>query len=127
MYRLPAVAPRTGKQMRRSPQRSCIGCRTVREKRDLVRVALTPEGKLALDPSGKLPGRGAYLCPDPACLTSALKRKSFDRAFRQAVPRDAVAELETRFHEYEHTRKAREGVPAEQPGDGSAATVEAES
>ncbi len=86
--------------MRRSPQRSCIGCRTVRAKGDLVRVVHTPEGAFALDSGGKVAGRGAYLCPSPACLATAVKRKSFDRAFRQSVPAEAVGTLEARIQEY---------------------------
>ena len=79
--------------MRRSPQRSCIGCRAVRDKKDLVRLVHTPEGSYRLDPTGKLSGRGAYLCPSLNCLNSAVKRKAFDRAFRGSVPREEVEAL----------------------------------
>lgn len=79
--------------VRRSPQRSCIGCRAVRDKKDLVRVVHTPDDHWELDPRGKLPGRGAYVCPEAGCLQEAVKRKAFDRAFRQAVPKEAVAAL----------------------------------
>ena len=86
--------------MRHSPQRSCVGCREVRDKRDLVRVVHTPDDQFLLDPSGKLAGRGAYVCPSAACLAQAVKRKSFDRAFRQAVPREAVGGLEASIQQY---------------------------
>ena len=79
--------------MRRSPQRSCIGCRAVRDKKDLVRLVHTPEGTYRLDSTGKLSGRGAYLCPSQECLTTAVKRKAFDRAFRGSVPREEVEAL----------------------------------
>lgn len=79
--------------MRRSPQRSCIGCRAVRDKKDLVRLVHTPEGDYRLDPTGKLSGRGAYLCPSLVCLNGAVKRKGFDRAFRGNVPREQVEAL----------------------------------
>jgi len=101
---------------RHTPQRSCIGCRSVREKRDLVRLVLTPDGEFRLDPSGKLAGRGAYLCPQASCLGLAVRRKSFERAFRQPVPRETVAELESRFEEYLRARAVP--LPAEtQAGD----------
>ncbi|MGV3721170.1 MAG: RNase P modulator RnpM [Actinomycetota bacterium] len=86
--------------MGRSPQRSCVGCRAVRGKKELVRIVHTADGQFTLDPTGKGAGRGAYLCPDVACLGNAVKRKSFDRAFRQAVPRDALAALEAGIREY---------------------------
>lgn len=79
--------------MHRSPQRSCIGCRAVRDKKDLVRLVHTPEGSYRLDPTGKLSGRGAYLCPSLVCLNGAVKRKGFDRAFRETVPREQVEAL----------------------------------
>jgi predicted RNA-binding protein YlxR (DUF448 family) len=81
--------------MRSAPQRSCIGCRTVRDKRDLVRLVFSPDERLALDPSGKAPGRGAYLCKSDVCLAQAVKRKALERAFRQPLPQGVVAELET--------------------------------
>lgn len=90
--------------LRRSPQRSCVGCRAVRGKKELVRVVHTPDDCFILDPVGKLAGRGAYVCPDPACLHSAIKRKGFDRAFRQSVPREAVAALEEGIQEYLRAR-----------------------
>jgi uncharacterized protein len=57
-------------------------------------VVHTPDDRFLLDPKGKAAGRGAYVCPDPACLKNALKRKAFDRAFKQAVPKEAAAALE---------------------------------
>lgn len=93
--------------MRRSPQRSCVGCRAVRGKKELVRIVHTPDGLFLLDPSGKSAGRGAYLCPDPTCLSAAVKRKSFDRAFRQTVPREAVAALEDGIREYLRAQAGR--------------------
>lgn len=86
--------------MRRIPQRSCIGCRAVRDKKELVRLVRTPEGELRLDPTGKAAGRGAYLCLSAECLALAARRKSFDRAFRQTLPKEALAALESGLEEY---------------------------
>lgn len=63
------------------PQRQCVGCRTMKNKRDLIRVVKSPEGEISLDFVGKKPGRGAYLCPDGACLARARKTKALERAF----------------------------------------------
>jgi len=62
------------------PERSCVGCRRKRAQADLVRLHLEA-GRVRLARPGA-PGRGAYLCPDPACLETAGKRRSFGRAFR---------------------------------------------
>lgn len=60
--------------MKKKPQRSCVSCRTIREKKDLLRVVVTPEGDVVYDPSGKMAGRGAYLCPNEECITQELKK-----------------------------------------------------
>ena len=60
--------------MKKKPQRSCVSCRTVRDKNDLLRVVVTPEGDVVYDPTGKLAGRGAYLCPNEECITQELKK-----------------------------------------------------
>jgi predicted RNA-binding protein YlxR (DUF448 family) len=49
------------------PQRTCVACRQVRSKRDLVRVVRAPDGKVYVDETGKANGRGVYLCRDRAC------------------------------------------------------------
>ncbi len=51
-------------KVRKIPQRMCVGCREMKNKRDLIRVVRTPEGNIEIDPTGKKSGRGAYLCPD---------------------------------------------------------------
>ena len=68
------------------PLRLCVGCRTMKNKRDLIRVVKSPAGEISLDFVGKKPGRGAYLCPDSACLTRARKTKALERAFETAIP-----------------------------------------
>ena len=60
--------------MKKKPQRSCVSCRTVRDKSDLLRVVVTPDGDVAYDPTGKLAGRGAYLCRNEECITAELKK-----------------------------------------------------
>ena len=60
--------------MKKKPQRSCVSCRTVRDKSDLLRVVMTPDGDVVYDPTGKLAGRGAYLCRNEECITQELKK-----------------------------------------------------
>ncbi len=63
-----------------------MGCRATKEKRELVRVVRSPEGEVSIDPTGRKPGRGAYICPDPACLKKAIKSKALSRAFGIDIP-----------------------------------------
>lgn len=64
------------------PLRRCTSCATQASKRDLLRIVRTSDGALLLDPHGKAPGRGAYLCKKPACWTLALKKGSLARAIK---------------------------------------------
>ena len=50
------------------PQRTCMGCQTKKDKRDLVRIVRSPAGEISVDLTGKKPGRGAYICHDLECL-----------------------------------------------------------
>ena len=76
------------------PMRQCVGCREMKEKRQLIRVVRSPKGEVSLDFKGKKPGRGAYLCPDPACLARARKSKALERAFSAALPPEVYEALE---------------------------------
>ena len=76
------------------PQRQCMGCRERKEKRRMIRVVRTPEGNVNLDFSGKMNGRGAYICPDPECLKKALRSKALDRSLEVTIPEDVYARLQ---------------------------------
>ena len=76
------------------PQRQGMGCRERKEKRHMIRVVRTPEGAVNLDFSGKMNGRGAYICPDPDCLKKALRSKALDRSLEVTIPEEVYARLE---------------------------------
>jgi len=76
------------------PQRQCMGCRERMDKRQLIRVVRTPEGNVQLDFSGKLNGRGAYICPKADCLKKARKAKSLDRSLEVTIPEEVYDRLE---------------------------------
>ena len=76
------------------PQRQCMGCRERKAKKELIRVVRTPEGEVCLDFSGKLNGRGSYLCPDPECLKKAQKAKSLERSLEVPIPQEVYDRLE---------------------------------
>lgn len=68
-----------------APERSCIYCRTVRSKQELLRFVLSPDRILVPDLQNKLPGRGAYTCNNIFCLRGAADKKQFSRAFKGEV------------------------------------------
>jgi len=79
----------------RAPVRTCVGCRRARPKRALQRIARTPDG-VHVDPDARLPGRGAYLCPDRDCIAAARRRGNapLRRALRGAGADETTAALD---------------------------------
>ena len=75
------------------PMRQCLGCREHKPKKELIRVVRSPEGEISLDFRGKANGRGAYICPDAACLKKAIKAKALERSLETAIPEEVYAEL----------------------------------
>jgi predicted RNA-binding protein YlxR (DUF448 family) len=70
-----------------------MGCRERADKRSLIRVVRTPEGNVQLDFSGKLGGRGAYICPKAECLKKAQKAKSLERSLEVPIPEEVYERL----------------------------------
>ena len=83
----------TGPRPKHIPVRTCVACRRTDAKRGLFRLVRDADGRVAIDPTGKRAGRGAYLCHDPACWEQALKRRGIERALRiEAIqPEDRTA------------------------------------
>ena len=79
---------------RKIPQRQCVGCREMKDKKALLRIVKTPEGEILLDSTGKKSGRGAYVCPDPECLKKARKSRALERAVDTAIPAEVYDALE---------------------------------
>ncbi|GBD10899.1 hypothetical protein HRbin23_00549 [bacterium HR23] len=78
---------------RHIPQRTCAGCGAKRPKREMVRIVRLANGEVAVDTTGKRPGRGTYLCPVLSCWETALKRGRLDHALRgplSSQDRDAL-------------------------------------
>ncbi|HPO79933.1 MAG TPA: YlxR family protein [Bacillota bacterium] len=84
---------RSQPKVKKVPQRTCVGCREVKSKWDLVRITRTSEGAVEIDPTGKLAGRGAYICPSSRCLNLAAKNKRLDKALGVAVPDEVIERL----------------------------------
>ncbi|PKM76358.1 MAG: DUF448 domain-containing protein [Firmicutes bacterium HGW-Firmicutes-15] len=75
---------------RKLPQRMCVGCREMKNKKELIRVVRTPEGLVEIDSTGKKSGRGAYLCPDQECFNLALKGKRLQKALQHEIALDIL-------------------------------------
>lgn len=96
-------------RQRKTPMRMCTGCGEMKPKKELVRVVKAPEKQeegakplppeISLDLTGKKPGRGAYLCPNPECLRLARKARRLERAFSCKIPDQVYQELEERLEQ----------------------------
>ena len=84
------------------PQRQCMGCRERRAKRELIRVVRQTDGPVTLDFSGKLNGRGAYLCPHPECLKKARKSRALDRSLEVTIPEVVYDRLDKEMEGAQH-------------------------
>lgn len=71
--------------MKKIPQRMCVGCQEMKNKKELLRVVRTPEGDITLDATGKKAGRGAYVCPSDTCFAKAFKEKRLEKALNHAI------------------------------------------
>ena len=75
------------------PQRTCVACRQVKDKRELIRLVRVDNGRVEVDTSGRKAGRGAYLCNTPECWEVGLKRGRLEHVLRIALSRDNREEL----------------------------------
>lgn len=81
-------------KVKKIPQRQCVGCREMKEKKSLIRVVKSPEGEVSLDLVGRKPGRGAYVCPNVECLRKARKARALERAFEMDIPSEVYETME---------------------------------
>ena len=79
------------------PMRTCIACREEREKREMLRIVKNAEGVIRLDFSGKLPGRGAYICGNAACIARLRKYRLLNKNFSCDVPEEVYLRIEEEF------------------------------
>ena len=79
------------------PMRQCVGCGEMKGKKEMMRVLKTTEGPIVLDVTGKMNGRGAYLCKQADCLKMARKNKGLERSFKMSIPDEVYDSLEKEF------------------------------
>ena len=80
------------------PMRTCVGCRKVKPKSELLRIALS-DGKPVADIDGKAPGRGIYVCKDKACVAEAFDNRGINRGFRRGFDKSATDALRREIEE----------------------------
>lgn len=84
---------------RPKPQRTCVACRRVSDKRDFVRLVRDAEGEVHVDPSGKAPGRGASVCGTSACFEAAVSKGKLASALRASLIEEDVERLRREFED----------------------------
>lgn len=79
--------------MKKIVQRMCMGCNNKKDKRELIRVVLNKSGEITIDKTGKLEGRGAYICDSIECLEKAIKTKRLEKSFNTKIEEDIYNKL----------------------------------
>ena len=79
------------------PMRTCIACREEKPKKEMLRVVKNAAGEIRLDFSGKLPGRGAYVCGSEACIKKLKKYRLLNKALSSEVAPDVYDAIEEEF------------------------------
>lgn len=76
-----------------NPMRTCIACKSVKDKKELIRIVRTKEGVTELDPTGRKNGRGAYICNNINCFDILKKSKGLDRSFKTHISSEIYDKL----------------------------------
>ena len=84
-------------KQKKVPMRMCVGCREMKPKKELMRVVWGPDGTVSLDPSGKKPGRGAYVSGD--CLSRAIRQKQLERQLEAKLGEETAEALRKTLEE----------------------------
>ena len=79
--------------MKKLPSRTCMGCNTKKLKKELIRVVKNKEGKISIDKTGKMQGRGAYICDNIECLKKAINSKRLEKCFETKIDETIYEEL----------------------------------
>ena len=79
--------------MKQNPQRTCMGCNTKKDKKDLIRIVKNKNDEVSIDKTGKKEGRGAYICDDINCLEKAIKSKRIEKIFDIKISEEIYNDL----------------------------------
>lgn len=84
--------------MKKKPQRTCIGCNEQKDKSDFIRIVKDKQGNICIDKTGKLSGRGAYICHNVECFNKAKKSKKIEKVFETKLTDEIYNDLEKIFN-----------------------------
>ena len=87
--------------VKKIPQRLCIGCGEMKNKKEMIRVLKTAEDGIVIDETGRKNGRGAYICPSMDCFRKAGKGKGLERSLKMAIPKEVYETLEKEMERIE--------------------------
>ena len=82
-----------GQKMKRQPIRTCMGCNEKKDKKELIRIVKNKENEISLDKTGKVDGRGAYICDDIKCLEKLVKTKRLEKIFDMKIENEIYENL----------------------------------
>lgn len=79
--------------MKKEPQRTCLGCKESKDKKELIRIVKQNDGKIFIDKTGKANGRGAYICNNIECIEKAIKSKRLENNFETKIDNEIYESL----------------------------------
>lgn len=79
--------------MKKIPLRTCMGCNEKKPKKELIRIVKQKDGNVELDKTGKMEGRGAYICNNIECLNKVIKTKRLERTLDIQISEETYKNL----------------------------------
>ena len=83
------------------PLRMCLGCREMVPKNQLIRIVHSNADVFAVDETGRMHGRGAYICKNSECLKKAIGSRALEKSFTVSIPSEVYEQLEKELNEIE--------------------------
>ena len=81
--------------MKKKPQRTCMGCNSKKDKNELIRIVKNNKNEITVDKTGKLEGRGAYICNNMECLEKAIKSRRIEKAIEAKISDEIFEQLKS--------------------------------
>ena len=79
--------------MKKQPQRTCMGCNSKKDKKDFIRIVKNKENEINIDTTGRMEGRGAYICDNIDCLNKLIKSKRLEKVFDMKISEEIYESL----------------------------------
>ena len=79
--------------MKKIPERTCMGCNIKKPKKEFIRIVKSKEGDIDIDRTGKMQGRGAYICDNIECLEKLIKSKRLEKVFDMKISEEIYEKL----------------------------------